>query len=112
MIRCFFKNSNKLEVITDLNEFGLTENLYIRMNARGKMLTEFENFKSEFYKIINYNHELLEQVKDKIEYAWVDNLWQYRDEESFVIDEPFMEFLSFITEMLYFKQGEYRKIDI
>jgi len=97
---------------TDLNEFGLTENLYIRMNARGKMLTEFENFKSEFYKIINYNHELLEQVKDKIEYAWVDNLWQYRDEESFVIDEPFMEFLSFITEMLYFKQGEYRKIDI
>ena len=97
---------------TDLNEFGLTENLYIRMNARGKMLTEFENFKSEFYKIINYNHELLEQVKDKIEYAWVDNLWQYRDEESFVIDEPFMEFLSFITEMLYFKQGEHRKIDI
>ena len=63
---------------TDLDEFGLTENLYIRMNARGKMLTDFENFKSEFYKIINYNHELLDQVKDKIEYDWVDNLWEYR----------------------------------
>jgi hypothetical protein len=93
---------------TDLDEFGLTENLYIRMNARGKMLTEFENFKSEFFKIINYNHELLEEVKDKIEYAWVNNFWQYRKEDSFVIDEPFMQFLSFITEMLYYKQAEFR----
>ena len=93
---------------TDLDEFGLTENLYIRMNARGKMLTDFENFKSEFYKIINYNHELLDQVKDKIEYDWVDNLWEYRLKDSFVIDEAFMQFLSFITEMLYFKQADFR----
>lgn len=97
---------------TDLDEFGLTENLYIRMNARGKMLTDFENFKSEFFKIINYNHDLLDQVKDKIEYAWVDNLWDYRLKDHFVIDEPFMQFLSFITEMLYFKNGVYRKVDI
>jgi hypothetical protein len=38
-----------------LEQFGLTENLYIRMNARGKMLTPFENFKSEFYNIIAYD---------------------------------------------------------
>jgi len=93
---------------TDLDEFGLTENLYIRMNARGKMLTDFENFKSEFFKIINYNHELLDQVKDKIEYVWVENLWEYRLKDSFVIDEPFMQFLSFITEMLYYKQADFR----
>src|SRR5690606_39018646 len=60
---------------TDLDEFGLTENLYIRMNARGKMLTEFENFKSEFSKIIQSHYELSEVVKDKIEYDWVENLW-------------------------------------
>lgn len=93
---------------TDLDEFGLTENLYIRMNARGKMLTEFENFKSEFSKIIRYNHSLLEDVKNKIEYEWVDNLWDYREEDSFVIDAPFMEYLDFITEMLYFKDAEFR----
>ncbi len=78
---------------TDLDRFGLTENLYIRMNARGKMLTDFENFKSEFFKIINYNHELLEQVKDKIEYAWVENLWNYREKDVYVTDIPFMNFL-------------------
>jgi hypothetical protein len=93
---------------TDLDQFGLTENLYIRMNARGKMLTDFENFKSEFSKIIMYNPSLLEIVKDKIEYKWVDNLWDYRAKGSYIIDSPFMAFLSFITEMLYFKNAEFR----
>lgn len=94
---------------TDLDRFGLTENLYIRMNARGKMLTDFENFKSEFFKIINYNHELLVQVKDKIEYAWVENLWKYREKDVYVTDIPFMNFLRFITEMLYYKQADSRE---
>jgi hypothetical protein len=93
---------------TDLDQFGLTENLYIRMNARGKMLTEFENFKSEFSKIIRYNHSLLETVKDKIEYDWVDNLWEYRDANSYIIDSPFMAYLSFLTEMLYYKNAQTR----
>ena len=96
---------------TDLDEFGLTENLYIRMNARGKMLTDFENFKSEFFKIINYNHVLLDQVKDKIEYGWVDNLWNFRNKDSYVIDEPFMFYLNFITEMLYSKNVELKSYD-
>ena len=93
---------------TDLDEFGLTENLYIRMNARGKMLTDFENFKSEFFKIIRYNPSLLEVVKDKIEYDWVNNLWEFREKDSYVIDPPFMAYLSFITEMLYFKDAQRR----
>lgn len=103
---------NKSDLVTfyftDLDQFGLTENLYIRMNARGKMLTEFENFKSEFSKIIRYNHSLLEIVKDKIEYEWVDNLWDYKSSGSFIIDSPFMAYLSFLTEMLYFKDAKFR----
>ncbi|GHE49548.1 DUF262 domain-containing protein [Sphingobacterium griseoflavum] len=93
---------------TDLEEFGLTENLYIRMNARGKMLTDFENFKSEFSKIIRYENRLHEQVKDKIEYAWVDNLWEYKEKDIYTIDAPFMAYLSFVTEMLYFSNAVYR----
>ena len=95
---------------TELTEFGLTENLYIRMNARGKSLNDFENFKSEFFKIIQYNNELQEIVKDKIEYDWVENLWSYRLNDSFIIDQPFLKFVSFISEMLYFKSAEYRLI--
>jgi len=33
-----------------LNGFSLTEDLYIKMNARGKQLTDFENFKADFTK--------------------------------------------------------------
>ncbi|WP_165784673.1 GmrSD restriction endonuclease domain-containing protein [Solitalea longa] len=93
---------------TDLEQFGLTESLYIRMNARGKMLTDFENFKSEFFKIIRYNHSMLEVVKDKIEYEWVENLWDYRTDGVYVIDDPFMRYLHFITEMLYYKDAPFR----
>lgn len=103
------KKSNLVSFyFTDLDQFGLTENLYIRMNARGKMLTEFENFKSEFTKIIRYNHALLEIVKDKIEYVWVDNLWNFRSSNSYIVDSPFMAYLSFLTEMLYYKNAEFR----
>lgn len=93
---------------TDLEQFGLTESLYIRMNARGKMLTDFENFKSEFFKIIRYSPHFLEEVKTRIEYDWVENLWSYRTEGTFVIDTPFMMFLRFITEMLYYKKAPFR----
>ncbi|QXP57152.1 DUF262 domain-containing protein [Cellulophaga sp. HaHa_2_95] len=93
---------------TQLEEFGLTENLYIRMNARGKTLNNFENFKSEFFKIIQYDDKLLEEVKDKIEYKWVENLWGFKEKDSFLIDKPFLAYVSFITTMLYFKDAEFR----
>lgn len=91
-----------------LEKFGLTENLYIRMNARGKMLTSFENFKSKLFKIIAPFPKLVEEIKDKIEYAWVENLWKYREKDTFTIDKPFMVYLSYITDMIYMKSSERR----
>ena len=35
-----------------LEDLGLTDDLYIKMNSRGKPLTEFENFKAHFEKTI------------------------------------------------------------
>ena len=94
-----------------LLQFGLSEDLYIRMNARGKILTSFENFKSEFYKILADNNHL-EEVKDKMEYEWVSHLWNYRkNEKVFVIDDCFMSYLAFVTRMLYFRQEKARNED-
>lgn len=90
-----------------LHNFGQAEELYIRMNARGKILTPFENFKSEFYKILK-NNPRLDEIKDKMEYAWVSNLWNYRNQNVYVTDECFMNLLQFVTRMLYFAQAEYR----
>lgn len=45
-----------------LENFGLTDDLYIKMNARGKQLTSFENFKADFIGHIK------EQAKDSDEW--------------------------------------------
>jgi uncharacterized protein with ParB-like and HNH nuclease domain len=36
----------------ELENIGLTDDLYIKMNARGRLLTSFENFKAGFQKVI------------------------------------------------------------
>ena len=71
-----FKNStfyDRLENIKfsflELKEFGLTDDLYIKMNARGKPLSEFENFKAEFEK------ELSQDIKAKLDNEWLDLFW-------------------------------------
>ena len=93
--------------LVPLELFGLSDELYIRMNARGKVLTDFENFKSEFYKILkDYPH--LEEVKNKMETNWVENLWPYKKKGTYVIDQCFMNYLKFLTRCLYFKQAKPR----
>lgn len=94
----------------ELKEFGLSEEMYIRMNARGKILTDFENFKSEFYRIIKDNKRI-DEIKDKMEYQWVDNLWAYRD-KNYLVDNGFMNYLNFITKMLYFKEAKARSNEV
>lgn len=83
-----------------LKNFGLGEEIYTRMNARGKILNDFEVFKSNFYKIID-DSPLKEEITKKIEYNWVRNLWPYRGENIYIVDFPFMNWLRYITKMLY-----------
>lgn len=85
-----------------IEKFGLSNELYIRMNARGEQLTSFEHFKSSFYKVIQ-DHSSLSAIKEKMEYDWVDALWQYLPKDTHVTDHPFMKCLSFVTEVLHIK---------
>ena len=39
--------------LLSMNDLGLPDDLYIKMNARGKPLTDFEHFKSSFSEILN-----------------------------------------------------------
>ena len=86
-----------------LEEFGLSDDLYIRMNARGKILNEFENFKSNFYRIIK-DCPNIDRIKTKMEYDWVTNLWEYRTDpkNEMVGDTYFMNYLEFIPKMIYY----------
>ena len=96
--------------------FELTDELYIKMNARGKQLTPFENFKANFIQLIDkhFKDEKLEHpIKGKISYSgyfsykiekeWTDLFWAFRGDKK-TIDEGFSNYFEFLTQMLYFKE--------
>lgn len=88
-----------------LEDMGLTDNLYIKMNSRGKPLTEFEHFKAEFEKIIKtVSLDLYEEFIKKVDVDWVDMLWKYRGDDN-LIDDEFMRYYRFVTEMICHDQS-------
>jgi hypothetical protein len=84
----------------ELKNIGLTDDLYIKMNARGKLLSPFENFKASFQKYINenlweINIPFINTFACQIDTIWTDLLWSHRKGDS--IDEAFMRFTSAIV---------------
>ena len=63
-----------------LENFGLTDDLFIKMNARGKKLTEFEIFKSDMMAAIKkVSDSLKDSFSNKMDTEWVDIAWDYTD---------------------------------
>lgn len=62
------------------SSFGSDNQLYIRMNSRGKQLTDFENFKAELYEKIlksdeNDSAEKINDFKKNIDGDWYSLFW-------------------------------------
>ena len=76
----------------NLQEFDLTDDLYIKMNARGNTL-RFENFKAWLQNYIVENDiEIQEkQWKKKLDGEWLDIFWNKENPEQ-KIDEKFLNF--------------------
>lgn len=95
--------------VFELEDFGKeqSEELYRKMNSRGKSLTAFENFKAIIEQIVYSDKVRHRKIAEKFERKWVDSFWKnkYVDKNS-LIDNSFMNFVYFITEMLSFEQGE------
>ena len=69
-----------------MHDFGLADDLYIKMNARGKPLSDFENFKADLIDYINDKaqnnkenpkewKELSSSLPHKIDSEWTDIFW-------------------------------------
>lgn len=68
----------------DLKGFGLTDDLYIKMNGRGKSLTPIETFKANLEQYLRYELKDEARAKDfaeKMDRQWADLMWCYRDKE-------------------------------
>ena len=82
----------------DLKKHELTDELYLKMNARGKQLSKFENFKASLVKRINdeqwENEKKVEETFSyKMDTAYTDLFWQYRGDQT-VIDNEAMNFFA------------------
>lgn len=128
-----FFGDSPLEFETlELPDYNLTEDLYVKMNARGKHLSEFENWKAEFtdmleanfadteytYRQVNgINLSLPEYFSYAIEHDWTNLLWPaaferwdaLTDQEKRIhayprIDEQFMAILDFVAAALFKEQ--------
>lgn len=75
-----------------LDDFNLTDQLYIKMNARGKPLTYFENFKSNFVELLK------PEIASKLDNEWTDLFWSFKgkekDDEYYYIDDKFLNFFT------------------
>ena len=88
-----------------LENYGLTDNLYIKMNARGKALSDFENFKARFCQILRQKNFYNKAVyfENKIDNEWTDLFWGFKENNT--IDYPFLRYFQFISEMIYAKDN-------
>ena len=67
---------------------GLTDELYIKMNSRGKPLTQFEYFKAELERNVRgRNEKVAERILSKVDGKWTDLLWRYRDSGSKLVEK-------------------------
>ena len=87
--------------------------LYVKMNSRGKPLTDFENFKADLEALMREHPTIPEETKrhfsNKIDTDWADLFWHYRG-TNHLIDEEFMRYLRFLAEVQAWKIGK-RDID-
>ncbi len=89
-----------------IKDMGLTDELYITMNSRGKPLTDFEHFKAEFKRKLDaLDRKLSDRILLKIDTAWTDLLWTYRDENN-LIDDGFLAYFNFLCDVILYRKGD------
>jgi hypothetical protein len=90
-----------------VDKLGLSDDLYIKMNSRGKPLTPFENFKARFEQVLAVScPERLHDFSRKVDCDWTDMLWPYHGGD-FIVDQEFMHYLHFVTEVCEWREGRF-----
>lgn len=112
-IKEWFEQDLQIRVIRDM---GLTDELYIKMNSRGKPLTVFEHFKAELEREIRTLDEkngqnTADRIVGKIDKSWTDLLWKYRssgssDADDNIIDDEFLRYFKFVCDIICYRNGQ------
>ena len=92
-----------------IQNMGLTDEIYITMNSRGKPLTNFEHFKAEFKSLLDkIDANVSNRIIHKIDTTWTDLLWKYRDGKN-LIDGGFLGYFRFLCDIILYRNGDTTK---
>ena len=105
-------NSNECPIVfykLDLENIGQSDDLYIKMNGRGKPLTDYENFKADLVKyLIDQDWKELSDAENGLpilmDTTWTDFFWQY-SQDGITLDDMMFGFINryFLVQMLQLK---------
>lgn len=90
----------------DLKDFNLSDDLYVKMNARGKQLSDFENFKAWLFNKIENDHWIDSKIwpiySQKFDIEWNDLFWNSKKRGGFDIDKAYLNYfkLSFLSHFI------------
>lgn len=87
-----------------LSENGLSDELYIKMNSRGKKLTAFEHFKAEYEDLYERDSQEVRIINHKFDVEWIDVFFPYRNKED-IVDNEFMRYFFYVSHILSYKQN-------
>ena len=111
------KGDNITFYFLPLKDMGVTDELYIKMNSRGKALTPFEHFKAELeLKMKDVDEELAKEIIKRFDCEWSDMLWPFRnsgtgDTHDNVTDDEFLRYIRFISDVIGYQNGEAEIVD-
>lgn len=89
--------------VLPIDDMGEAEELYIKMNSRGRPLTEFEDFKAQFERIIE-DHERADEFAAKVDGEWSNLLWPIHGGDN-LVDDEFLHCLEFVIEICEWRAG-------
>lgn len=117
-VKFYFKDTRDADITNP-------DDLYIKMNARGKKLTDFENFKAELFSFktpkVNgrqiFREDKANGFTKKFDNSWSNLFWPLRDKRRNVIDYIFFEFfnrmaLNFLIEKELFSDEKGSELNI
>lgn len=91
----------------------LTDDLYVKMNARGKPLTGFENFKADLVNFIREEYDQHDdspysvEISSKLDNAWLDVFWNLQSRYNDSVDEIYFTFIKrFLVSSMILTKNE------
>lgn len=97
----------------NIDDVGLTDSIYIKMNARGKALTHFENFKAQLQNYLSGDEDFAGEFIGSVNGRWSEFFWnpEYRrlirdsvtgkEIRETTFDSQMMKFFRFVMMMDY-----------